>query len=96
MFIISETSTFSTECLSEYQGDVIIHVGEMFGSTQFVNPWGQSTTREFQLALVENFRKVKEVKLPNWPGHLDSLTIWVRVQEPVECDGAMFHYLKEY
>ncbi|KAG1661664.1 SWI/SNF-related matrix-associated actin-dependent regulator of chromatin subfamily B member 1 [Nymphon striatum] len=91
-----ETSTFSMECLSEYQGDIIIHVGELFGSTQFVNPWGQSTTHEFQLALVKKFRKVKEIKLPNWPGHLDSLTIWNRIGEPVQCDRALFCYLKDY
>ena len=37
------------------------------------------------LQLGERFRCTQTVPLPNWPGHLDSLTIWRRVEATVDC-----------
>ncbi|XP_019615932.1 PREDICTED: uncharacterized protein LOC109463529 isoform X1 [Branchiostoma belcheri] len=88
-----ESSTLSTDCLNHYKGDAIIHVGELFGETLSSNPWGQSTSREFQLNLGEHFRCVTRMQLPNWPGHMDTLTLWRRLPAAVDCDGAMFHYV---
>ncbi|XP_032220374.1 uncharacterized protein LOC116603372 [Nematostella vectensis] len=74
-----ESSTFGIDCLNNYKGDTIIHIGELLGETFSANPWGQSSSRDFQLRLAETFRCVSRVQLPNWPGHMDSLTIWSRV-----------------
>ena len=90
-----EESTFSLECLENFRGDTIIHVGELFGETQSPHPWGASTSSKFQLALLAHFRLVQRVPLPNWPGLRDTLTVWRRLEAPVECDGALFGHLKE-
>ncbi|XP_078539722.1 uncharacterized protein LOC144824537 isoform X2 [Lissotriton helveticus] len=89
-----ESSLFSLDCLSYYRGDTILHVGELLGETFSSNPWGQSTSRDFQLALADDFCCVRRLGLPHWPGHRDSLSIWKRKNpQPVLCDGAHFHYV---
>ncbi|XP_030041501.1 uncharacterized protein LOC115456511 [Microcaecilia unicolor] len=89
-----ESSMFSLDCLAFFQGETIIHIGELLGETLSANPWGQSTARDFQLALATDFCCVKRMRLPNWPGHMDSLSIWKRKNpQPVLCDGAHFHYV---
>ncbi|XP_078278395.1 uncharacterized protein LOC144606305 isoform X1 [Rhinoraja longicauda] len=91
---VDESSTFSVDCLRRFQGETLVHVGELLGETQSANPWGQSSSREFQLSLAEDFCCVSRIKLPNWPGHLDSLTLWRRKNvQPVVCDKAHFHYV---
>ena len=96
-FWLLEDCSFSLDCLKHYKGGTIIHIGELFGETLSANPWGQTTSRAFQLELGERFRCVSRVQLPNWPGHMDSLTVWSRASQPVECDGAdmVFVRLKE-
>lgn len=84
----SEGCLFSLDCLRHYKGNTVIHIGELFGETLSTNPWGQTTSRDFQLRLGESFRCVSRVQLPNWPGHMDSLTVWSRAPQPVECYGA--------
>ena len=84
----SEGCLFSLDCLRNYKGNTVIHIGELFGETLSTNPWGQTTSRDFQLRLGETFRCVSRVQLPNWPGHMDSLTVWSRAPQPVECYGA--------
>lgn len=89
-----ESSIFSLDCLGYYRGDTILHVGELLGETFSSNPWGQSTSRDFQLALADDFCCVRRLGLPHWPGHRDSLSIWKRKNpQPVLCDGAHFHYV---
>uniref|UniRef100_UPI00398EDB9C uncharacterized protein n=1 Tax=Pristiophorus japonicus TaxID=55135 RepID=UPI00398EDB9C len=89
-----ESSTFSLDCLSYFKGNTILHVGELLGETLSANHWGQSSSRDFQLALAEDFCCLSRIKLPNWPGHLDSFTMWERKStQPVVCDGAHFHYV---
>ncbi|CAB3981043.1 Hypothetical predicted protein [Paramuricea clavata] len=85
-----EESTFSLDCLHHYDGDIIIHVGELYGETFSNNPWGQSTSRIFQLELGETFRCVYRKRLPSWPGYMDSLSIWWKIGVAVDCDGGMF------
>lgn len=89
-----EESPFSLRCLEHFRGDVIVHVGELFGETQSPHPWGASTSSKFQLALLREFRLAQRCALPNWPGLRDSLTVWRRVEPPVECDGALFCHLR--
>lgn len=91
---ISESSRFSLDCLTYFRGHTLFHVGELLGETLSSNPWGQSTTRDFQLALAEDFCCVKRIRLPNWPGHVDSFTVWRRKNPQfVLCDGAHFQYV---
>ncbi|KAJ7374101.1 hypothetical protein OS493_009433 [Desmophyllum pertusum] len=89
-----EDCSFSLDCLKHYKGNTIIHIGELFGETLSGNPWGQTTSRDFQLQLGERFRCVSRVQLPNWPGHMDSLTVWSRASQPVECDGAEMVFVR--
>ncbi|RMX56318.1 hypothetical protein pdam_00019264 [Pocillopora damicornis] len=84
----AEDCSFSLDCLKYYSGKTIIHIGKLFGETLSSNPWGQTTSRAFQLRLGETFRCVSRVQLPNWPGHMDSLTVWSRAPDVVDCDGA--------
>ncbi|EDV23582.1 uncharacterized protein TRIADDRAFT_58371 [Trichoplax adhaerens] len=79
----TDESSFSVDCLSHYEGDCIIHIGELFGETLSFNPWGQSTSCKFQLELLKSFRCIKRVNLPNWPGHKDNLTIWRRINSNI-------------
>lgn len=88
-----EESNFSVDCLQHYNGDTIIHIGELFGETLSKNPWGQSTSQKFQLQLGELFRCVYRTRLPNWPGFLDTLSIWCKAKKAVECDGGLFCYV---
>ncbi|XP_053312839.1 uncharacterized protein LOC128474513 [Spea bombifrons] len=89
-----ESSRFSLDCLAYYRGHTVIHVGELLGESITSNPWGQSTSRDFQLALAEDFCCVKRIRLPNWPGQVDSFSVWKRKSSQlVLCDGAHFQYV---
>ncbi|XP_053562106.1 uncharacterized protein LOC128653066 [Bombina bombina] len=90
-----ESSHFSLDCLAYFRGHTLFHVGELLGETMSSNPWGQSTSRDFQMALAEDFCCVKRTRLPSWPGHVDSFSIWKRkCSQPVLCDGAHFQYVE--
>ncbi|XP_063300307.1 uncharacterized protein LOC134587923 isoform X1 [Pelobates fuscus] len=90
-----ESSRFSLDCLSYFRGQTLFHVGELLGETMSSNPWGQSTSRDFQLALAEDFCCVKRLKLPSWPGQVDSFSMWRRKSSQlVLCDGAHFQYVE--
>eukprot|EP00049_Salpingoeca_infusionum_P004565 m.80988 g.80988 ORF g.80988 m.80988 type:complete len:211 (-) comp12620_c0_seq6:2919-3551(-) len=89
-------SLFGFECVKRFKGSWIVHVGELFGESITGNPWGQSTSQACQVQLAKDFRVVKRVSLPQWPHQRDSLTIWSRVSKPVECDGAVFHYVSPF
>eukprot|EP00043_Microstomoeca_roanoka_P017936 m.188940 g.188940 ORF g.188940 m.188940 type:complete len:245 (+) comp16735_c0_seq1:224-958(+) len=86
----SEESTFGVECLQSFKGNIVAHVGELLGETLSANPWGQSTSKAFQLLLTEDFRLIKRILLPRWPHQMDTLTIWQRVSPPIECGDAHF------
>uniref|UniRef100_A0A7S2X6L1 Methyltransferase n=1 Tax=Lotharella oceanica TaxID=641309 RepID=A0A7S2X6L1_9EUKA len=67
-------------CLEEYAGDIVIHIGEMIPNTIMENPWGKTTSSDFQLELSHGFHKVIQVPLPSWPSSLDCLSVWKRSQ----------------
>uniref|UniRef100_A0A6U2XFV3 Methyltransferase domain-containing protein n=1 Tax=Lotharella globosa TaxID=91324 RepID=A0A6U2XFV3_9EUKA len=67
-------------CLEEYAGDVVIHIGEMVPNTIMENPWGKTTSSDFQLELAHGFHKVVQVPLPSWPSSVDCLSVWKRSQ----------------
>lgn len=95
-FFYLEENRFSYECLRHYAGDTIVHVGELYGETFSSNPWGQSTSRIFQLELGKTFRCVFRTRLPSWPGYMDSLSIWCRCDTAVDCDGGSFCYIPNF
>ncbi|KAM4700808.1 uncharacterized protein O3C94_001888 [Discoglossus pictus] len=89
-----ESSHFSLDCLNYFRGHTLFHVGELLGETMSSNPWGQSTSRDFQMALAEDFCCVKRIRLPSWPGQVDSFSVWRRkCPQLVLCDGAHFQYV---
>ncbi|XP_040279319.1 uncharacterized protein LOC120994657 isoform X1 [Bufo bufo] len=90
-----ESSQFSLDCLAFFRGHTLFHVGELLGETLSSNPWGQSTSRAFQLSLAEDFCCVKRIRLPSWPGQVDSFSVWKRKNPQfVLCDGAHFQYVE--
>ncbi|XP_044142729.1 uncharacterized protein LOC122932412 isoform X2 [Bufo gargarizans] len=90
-----ESSQFSLDCLAFFRGHTLFHVGELLGETLSSNPWGQSTSRAFQLSLAEDFCCVKRFRLPSWPGQVDSFSVWKRKNPQfVLCDGAHFQYVE--
>lgn len=86
-----ETSQFGYQCLMNYQGPTVIHVGELYGGTMGDYIYGQTTSADCQHILTKVFRRVHTDNLPRWPGHLDELTVWRRVIGPlvkVDDEGA--------
>ncbi|EGD82848.1 hypothetical protein PTSG_03480 [Salpingoeca rosetta] len=86
----SEACTFGLDCLRAFSGNVVAHVGELRGETLSANPWGQSTSAACQQHLTQHFRLSQRVELPRWPYQRDSLTIWHRASQPIDCAGADF------
>mmetsp|Transcript_28422 Transcript_28422/g.46249 ORF Transcript_28422/g.46249 Transcript_28422/m.46249 type:complete len:250 (+) Transcript_28422:103-852(+) len=66
------------KCLENYTGDIVIHIGENFPNTHQENPWGRSTSSDFQLELAHGFHKILQLPLPSWPMSVDCLTVWKR------------------
>jgi hypothetical protein len=68
-------------CLQHYNGDYIIHVGELFLDPTFSSeqaPWGRSSSPAFQERLAAQFHCILHVSLPNWLHTADRLTVWKR------------------
>jgi len=78
--------SMASECLKHFQGDTIIHVGELLtggtgtksGGSQA--PWGKTTNSDFQVELAESFHCVLSYALPCMPFSKDYLTVWVRTK----------------
>eukprot|EP00752_Nemacystus_decipiens_P004170 g3813.t1 len=77
-----ETESLGLRCLFSYEGDVVIHVGELFGDSVSMrpgqSPWGRTTSQECQEELASKFHCILKVPLPSWPHARDTLTIWKR------------------
>jgi hypothetical protein len=81
-----EGNSLAKECLDEYEGDYVIHVGELnvggapgtLSSPQA--PWGRTTSAAFQVALAEEFHCLLNVAIPRYPFSKDCLTVWKRTQ----------------
>ena len=79
----TEKNPFSlgADCLEQYKGDYVIHVGELFCDPTLSleqAPWGRSSSPEFQQSLAARFHCVLHVSLPNWLHTRDSLSVWKR------------------
>lgn len=75
--------SFGWQCLSEYQGDYVIHVGELavLGDATLnmeQSPWGRSSSPEFQQRLASEFHCIAKIDLPNWLHVRDSISVWKR------------------
>lgn len=81
-----EANSLAKECLDIYEGDYIIHVGELAagpsGGTLSCPqaPWGRTTSAEFQVALAEEFHCLLSVAIPRYPFSRDCLSVWKRTQ----------------
>lgn len=70
----------SVQCLSNFTGDYIVHVGELFGSniSSSQSPFGRSTSAEFQCLLHSSFHCILRHALPSWPHAKEQITVWKR------------------
>ncbi|TDH73203.1 uncharacterized protein CCR75_003075 [Bremia lactucae] len=81
--------------LCNYEGSFVIHVGELFGQTICLpNPWGRTSSEEFQIHLATVYHKVLQVPLPSWHSSIDTLTVWKRTQSSIN-NGAMYAFIPE-
>ena len=69
-------------CLENYQGDIVIHVGELHGDTLSMDqaPWGRSSAPEFQQRLAAEYHCLLKAALPNWLHVRDTISVWKRSQ----------------
>ena len=75
------------QCLENYKGNVIIHVGELmdidYGTLCMDSsqaPWGRSSSSDFQQKLMTEYHCIFKMPLTNWLHTRDTLTIWKRSQ----------------
>jgi hypothetical protein len=95
--------TMGVACLHFFQGDYIIHVGELFGDTLGAQqaPWGRSSSPEFQQRLAADFHCLLKVSIPNWLHVCDTLSVWKRSKQCImvfavgESDGEDDHNEEE-
>lgn len=83
---VDERKEFSTSmgaaCLENYEGDTVIHVGELFGDTPSMDqaPWGRSSGPEFQQRLAAEYHCILKAKLTNWLHVRDTISVWKRTE----------------
>jgi hypothetical protein len=74
--------SFGWQCLNNYQGKYLIHVGELafLDANLCIDqaPWGRSSSLEFQQRLASEFHCLLKVQLPNWLHVRDSISVWKR------------------
>lgn len=69
----------SLQCLKHFKGNWIVHIGELFGYTfDGLNPWGKTTSMQFQIYLQTHFHKVYQHEMRRWPLFRDTITVWRR------------------
>lgn len=77
-----EDSNVGNMCLEYFEGEYIIHVGELLATGTHCGypqaPFGRTTGADFQVALAENFHCILRAKLPSFPISNDYLTVWKR------------------
>ncbi|KAF0752120.1 hypothetical protein AaE_006156 [Aphanomyces astaci] len=83
-------------CLNNYTGEYVIHIGELFGHTLCLpEPWGRTSSPEFQTRLAAVFHKVLQVPLNSWHSSVDTLTVWKRTKTCI-VDACLNNYTGEY
>ena len=78
----NQCETMGAACLEHFQGDIVIHVGELYGDTVSMDqaPWGRSSGSEFQQRLHSEFHCLLKAKLKNWLHVKDTISIWKRTK----------------
>ncbi len=77
-----EDSEMSMDCLERYDGEYLIHIGELVttgtysGGTQA--PFGRTTCSQFQVSLLEYFHCILVAELPCFPFSKDCISVWKR------------------
>ncbi|DAZ92387.1 TPA: hypothetical protein N0F65_003770 [Lagenidium giganteum] len=85
--------SMALECLNNYSGDTVIHVGEMLGQTLCLpDAWGRTSAPEFQVRLASLYHKVLQVPLPSWHSSIDTLTVWKRTKTCI-MDNTFYAYI---
>ena len=82
-----DRESLSLDCLEVFQGDTIIHVGELCTTLTGTHaaglqrPWGRTTCSEFQVELATAFHCVLNQKLAGaFPHSNDYISVWKRTQ----------------
>jgi len=77
-----EASDLSYQCLQYYEGEYIIHIGElaMTGTCSGFPqaPFGRTTNSQFQIELMEHFHCILLAELPRFPFSKDYISVWKR------------------
>ena len=86
----SSSESLSLNCLEKFKGEIILTVGEWFGTSALAdNPYGKSFGQDFQEQLSLSFHKLLQVPLPSWRTSSDVLMVWKR-SRVVEVDDILF------
>lgn len=78
-----EDGPMAMECLRNFKGDYIIHVGELMSTGTFSSPqapWGRTSASDFQVRLYEEFHCLLVADLPRFPFSRDSISVWKRTK----------------
>ncbi len=75
--------SFGWQCLAQYTGTYVIHVGELavLGDATLnmeQSPWGRSSSSEFQQRLASEYHCIAKIPLQNWLHVRDSISVWKR------------------
>ena len=78
-----EPVSLGSACLQYYEGEYVIHVGELYSDTTPTlsidqAPWGRSSSPEFQQRLAAEFHCVLRATLPGWLHVRDTISVWKR------------------
>eukprot|EP01041_Mallomonas_annulata_P004312 gene4312-8574_t len=77
-----EATNLGIECLKYFNGQYIIHVGELIHTSTFngsaQSPWGRTTSSEFQVFLSKYFHCLLQVRITSFPFSNDHITVWKR------------------
>lgn len=78
----SGAESMGAACLEHFQGEYVIHVGEIFGDCLSMDqaPWGRSSGPQFQERLASEFHCILRVGLQNWLHVRDTLSVWKRTK----------------
>jgi hypothetical protein len=79
-----DSNSMAQKCLEHFQGEIIVHVGELLVTSGGVcgppqGSFGKSSSADFQIALSENFHCVLSRRLDHsLPFSNDYITVWKR------------------
>lgn len=80
-----EAESMAATCLENYQGEYIVHVGEMISTGTVmgppVAPFGRTSSADFQVSLAEQFHCILVAKLSvTYPISRDCISVWKRTK----------------